>query len=150
MTQTTAFSGYTRRATETESKELIHDSYVMYIHTNICSRCGCGERYHELFEVWVHPVKTRTTGLRQQRRLMTTQLQDKHISYIELPDQSVPICSDCVSTYKSSTDKTPTAEPSLSAWADTLKRKAADAAKPAEKIARTSAPAKRIPTLDEL
>src|SRR5215472_5540714 len=117
------FHGYQRKATEAETHELVHDSYLMRIHNTCCARCGSGERYQELFEVWIHPTKTATTGLKQMRPVMTDQLKDMHIAYIEMPDARIPICSDCISTYKCATDQTPTKACTPEAWADTLKRK---------------------------
>jgi len=143
------FNSWQRKPSENEAKELVHDSYVMHIHTNVCRHCGCGERYQTMFEVWTHPTKTHTTGLKQMRPLMTDQLKDLHIAYIELPDQAIPICSDCIQTYKSATDKTPQLAADAGAWADTLRRKYTPEKKEV-KIARQYAAGKQIPTLDEL
>jgi hypothetical protein len=147
MTQTSIWQ---RKPTETESVEMVHDSYLMHIHNVHCTRCRGGERYTDLYEVWIHPTKTRTTGLKQLRKY-TGALKDMHVAYVELPISFIPICSDCVATYKSATDKTPLREADTASWAETLKRKYTPTAVAETKIARASSPAaKHIPTLDEL
>jgi hypothetical protein len=127
---------------ETEAKELTLDSYVMHIHTQICTNCDCAERFCELFEVWTHPTKTRTTALnvlhhadRIDHSLM--------ISYIELPKRPIPICSDCVEQYEIRDAERPTPAVSREAWAATLKRKYA----PAPSVQKTKP---HTPTLDDL
>lgn len=124
------------KLTETEAIELKLDSYMMQIHHTTCLRCKSGEQYSQLFEVWIHPIKTRHTGYRDLRPA-TQFLRDLPMSYIELPTRAIPICSDCVHTYQCSAAPIPANAASNAAWAETLKRKYAAA--PVEiKIARAS------------
>lgn len=129
------------KISEGEAKELILDSYVMYVHTHTCTNCECGERFSQLFEVWAHPTKTRTTGFRDLRPAGRID-RSLQISYIELARQSIPICSDCVAQYETTESERPAV--SREAWAATLKRKYTPPASPVKK----STPA--VPTLDDL
>jgi hypothetical protein len=129
------------RITESEAKELLLDSYVMYIHTHTCTNCECGERFSELFEVWAHPTKTRTTALNVLRP--ATRLDHSlQLAYIELPERPIPVCSDCAPTYDIGASP-PIPALSREEWAATLKRKYAP---PAASQPKKPAP----PTLDQL
>lgn len=109
------------KLTESDASELTLDSYLMHIYQTNCLRCGSGERYGQLFEVWTHPTKTRLSGFRELRPARGA-LRDLPIAYVEMPERANPICSDCVHTYQSPTNK-PTRPLSSQEWAETLKRK---------------------------
>lgn len=144
-TTTTNIAPIRPQLTEGDAALLFHDSYVMHIKTALCASCSCGERHSEMFEVWAHPTKTRTSNLHVLRKVIGTHLKDLEIVYIELPPISIPLCSECVNTFvhpnRSSTIGVATRE----AWADTLRRKYTPEPTPAAKS--TSRPA---PTLDQL
>jgi hypothetical protein len=137
---------------DTEQRELRLDSYVMHIRQTICTRCGCGERWSELNEVWVHPTKTRTTGFSQQRPAAGP-LKPLQINTVEHPDRQIPICSDCIHTYQA---PTPTPTASAAEWRETLKRKYAPQPTAAVHVARATKPARGevidfpAPTPDQL
>lgn len=141
------------KITETEAVELTLDSYLMRIHHTQCLRCKSGEQFSELFEVWVHPTKTRHTGFRDLRPA-TQFLRDLPMSYFELPLRAIPICSDCVHTYRCTASPIPANAASNAAWAETLKRKYAQAAPQEIKVARATQPTTRkdipAPTAEEL
>jgi hypothetical protein len=129
--------------TESDAALLIHDSYVMHRKTQLCESCGCGEQFSELFEVWIHPTKTRSTNLHVLRRAGAGALKDLEIAYISLPSISIPLCSECVETFVHPNRISTIGMASRAAWMDTLRRKytPAEAAKPA---------AKPEPSLDQL
>ena len=136
------------KITEAEASELTLDSYLMQIHNTLCDRCGSGERYGQLFEVWVHPIKTRQSGYKELRPARGA-LKPLPIAYVDMAEHRNSICSDCVHTYETPTAK---AIPAVSAqaWAETLKRKYTPE-KPEPKIARsTGAAGIPAPTPDEL
>jgi hypothetical protein len=109
------------RLSESEVSELQLDSYVVHIHQQACLNCDCRERFSHLFEVWTHPTKTRTTGFRDLR-LTSDQPRDLPIAVVELPERSIPLCSDCAETYDR--PGLPAIQPiSRSDWEATLKRK---------------------------
>lgn len=129
-----------QKLTETEQTELKLNSYLMHIHRTYCRRCGSGEQYQTLFEVWTHPTKTRISGYRDLRPARS-QLKDLPMACLELPERPIEICSDCVHTYTCTASPIPSNAASAAAWAETLKRKAQEETKPAEiKIARASQP----------
>jgi hypothetical protein len=128
---------------EVEAKALKLDSYVMHIHTQICQNCSCGERFSQLFEVWTHPDKTRTTGF---RKLQPAQRLDHSldVAFIELPEAQIPICSDCVDQYEIRPEEKPIRAISRLEWEQMLKRKHTPAPAPSQ----STKPAP--PTLDQL
>lgn len=137
------------KITEAEAVELQLDSYVMHIHNTICG-CGSGERYGQLFEVWIHPTKTRLSGFRELRPARGA-LKDLPITYVDMPTEHKWICSDCITSYKSPTHGEPLPAVSAQAWAETLKRKYAP--EPATiRVARSTGAAGGIPapTPDQL
>lgn len=132
------------KLSESEAAELQLDSYVMHIHNHRCLACDCVERFSHLFEVWIHPTKTRTTALNVLKPAMS--LQHLPIAYIDLPELPIPVCSDCIETFQHrelATSVLPAADPA--SWRETLRRKytPAPAAKPA-------AEPKKEPSLDQL
>jgi hypothetical protein len=134
------------RLNETEIHELQLDSYQLQIHTHSCTHCECDERFSLLFEVWVHPYKTRTTGFKDLRRSYAP-LQDLPLAVIEMPVRQVPICSDCIDTFER-VGLPPVQPISEAAWAETLKRKYAPA--PVAPVADKTASGRTIPSLDQL
>jgi hypothetical protein len=135
--------------TQNEAVELQLDSYVMHIHNTHCARCDSGERYGAMWEVWTHPTKTRTSGFRQLVPHVGP-LRDLPIAYIEMAEETIFVCSDCINTYASHSAPAPVQVVSPAAWAETLKRKYAPAAAEV-KIARKSTPhVSDIPSLDDL
>ena len=134
--------------TASESQELALDSYVMYIHNHECTACGCCEQFSQIFEVWLHPTKTRLTNFRDLRPAVGA-LKPLPLRYIEAPHQTIPICSDCVSLYRAPQGERIKPISNMD-WQETLKRKyAPPAAEP--KVAKQSAsPQKAVPTLDQI
>ena len=135
------------KLSESEAAELQLDSYVMHIHNHRCQRCDCVERFSYLFEVWVHPTKTRSSALNVLKPATT--LQRLAIAYIELPELPILICSDCIEGFQHHelTDSVlPVANPA--AWRETLQRKYTP--QPAAKPAPTATTEKKEPTLDQL
>lgn len=134
------------QVTESDAALLFHDSYVMHIKTHLCTSCQCGERFSQLFEVWAHPTKTRKTNLHVLRAVTSLQLKDLEIVYIELPQTTVPLCSECVNTFVHPNRVSTIGVASRAAWAETLRRKYA----PAEPAEGPSNRAKHTPTLEDL
>lgn len=136
--------------TESESKELLLDSYVMYINNHHCAACGALERFSQCFEVWVHPTKTRTTGLRDLRPI-SGRLKDLPLAVLAANEKVVPICYKCSWTHQNR-GKPTVAQPPLSreAWAETLKRKYAPTPNEPKIATRSAASPKMVPTLDQL
>lgn len=120
--------------TPSDAALLTLDSYVMHIKTNHCTSCSCSERYSEMFEVWVHPTKTATSGLNVLRKVVGTTLKDLEIAYIELPPKQIPLCEECVNTFVHPERLSTIGVASREAWAETLRRKyTPEPAKPAGK-----------------
>lgn len=142
------------RLSETDQNELKLDSYHMYIHHTSCIRCGSGEQYSELQEVWIHPTKTRTTGLKVMRPAAEP-LKPVNMTFHHKPTRQIPICSDCVHTYQTPAKGAPDNVASMAEWAETLKRKY-EPSTPTIKIARASQPSAGTkseiipPTADQL
>lgn len=131
---------------ESDSNALVFDSYVMHVNCNVCNGCGTEEIWSKLWEVWVHPTKVRTTGMRKLCEPTGPNDQSKRLAIIKVPRKFVPICSECVVARRGKDDIAPI---SNEAWADTLKRKYAPAASEV-KVAKPTAPAKVVPTLDQI
>lgn len=120
----TLIVGRGAQLTESDANLLFHDSYVMHIKTNMCASCACGERHSELFEVWAHPTKTRTSNLHVLRKVTGhVVLKDLEIVYIELPATPIPLCSECVNTFVHPNRSSTIGIASREAWAETLRRK---------------------------
>lgn len=107
---------------ESDAALLIHDSYVMHIKTHHCTSCQCSERFSQLFEVWTHPTKTRSTGLTVLKATGPA-LKDLEIAYIELPATNIPLCEECVNTFVHPNRVSTIGMASREAWAETLRRK---------------------------
>lgn len=128
---------------ESTAAEMVIDSYVVHRSTQSCKTCLSVECYSTIFEVWVHPTKTRTTGVRSLK-LSVGELKNLPIAIVDLPERAVPTCYDCVETYAPH-GSTPIPPASRLAWEETLKRKYA-APEPARSAPRES----HIPTLESL
>lgn len=109
--------------TESDAALLFHDSYVMHMNTQLCESCKCGERFSQLFEVWVHPTKTRATNLHVLRKAIGLVLKDLEIAYIDLPPIRIPLCTECVNTFVHPNRTSTIGLGSREAWAETLRRK---------------------------
>lgn len=129
---------------ESDAALLIHDSYVMHIKTQHCTSCSCSERFSQMFEVWTHPTKTRSTGLTVLKATGPL-LKDLDIAYIELPATSIPLCEECVNTFVHPNRVSTIGMASREAWAETLRRKYAP-----EPQSASDSKAKPSPTLNML
>jgi hypothetical protein len=142
------------KLTESDQGELRLDSYLMYIHNTHCVRCHSGERYGQLYEVWIHPTKTRLSGFRELRPAHGALRDGLHINYVEIPERLISICSDCVRDYKVPAESTAATNViSAQEWAETLRRKYSPApAEPKAPRAAAASPNKDIPppTPDQL
>ena len=138
--------------TESESRELALDSYVLYAHTNNCANCGNTEKYSQLYEVWLHPTKTRNSNLRDLRPV-AGKLRDLPIYQVAAVPRAIPVCTECATGAPRAAGGRPIQVMPLSreAWAETLKRKYAAPA-PEPKVAKTTATPSRkvVPTLDQI
>lgn len=127
------------KLSEGDAAQLIHDSYLAQIRNQGCLNCNCGEKWIELYEVWVHPTKTQHSALAVKRPTNRI-LEGFPLNYFEIPATTVPVCSECITTYKVGTgDPIPAA--SREEWARTLVRKYAP------EPSKSSRPE---PTLDQL
>ena len=140
--------------TENESKELLFDSYVTYINTHQCAACGSIETFSQCFEVWLHPTKSKTSSFRDLRPVVGTSLKPMNMAVIRAPARMVPICHHCATRYRvQGRPEQVAVAMNNDAWHETLRRKAAAAAPPAEvKVANKSAtaPSKVVPRLDQI
>lgn len=139
--------------TESESKDMVLDSYVTYIHAHTCSSCGCVESFSQVFEVWLHPTKTRTTNLRDLRPVVGLALKPLNMAIIKVPPKMIPICCACAGSYKVvGRPEMVTVHANMDSWQETLRRKyAPPSAEP--KIAKTAAHSsstKTVPRLDQI
>lgn len=141
-------AGNKMKITEADAVELKHDSYVMHIHQNSCT-CGSGERYGLVYEVWVHPTKTRLSGFKLLKPAGNGPLRtDVPMAYMEMPRKRLVVCSDCVHEYKThEIQAQPAANPQ--AWAETLKRKYTPEPQ-AAKTTKSDAGGIPAPTADQL
>jgi len=136
-----------QQLTAGESQELVLDSYVMYIHTHQCKACGCGEQFSQLFEVWLHPTKTRLSNFKDLRPVVGA-LKPLTVNYMYTQETTIPLCSECVEQYVAPQGEK-AAPLTNAAWQETLKRKyAPPSAEP--KVAKTTTTPKAVPTLDQI
>ena len=149
-----AFHHHPQTISESESHELALDSYVLYAHTNTCVNCGNTEKHSEIYEVWLHPTKTRNSNLRDLRPV-GIKLKDLPIYQVAAAPRAIPVCTECATGAPRAAGGRPIQVMPLSreAWAETLKRKYAPPAAEV-KIAKTTAspasPRKVVPTLDQI
>jgi hypothetical protein len=142
------------KISETESHELALDSYVMYLHTQTCATCRAAESWSQIYEVWTHPTKTRTSNYRELRPLGGKTLkQDLPIAALARKPMTVPICTICVNHHAPKFGMKVVV--SETEWQETLKRKyAAPTAEP--RVAKPTTPSgsakpkQMIPTLDQI
>lgn len=109
------------KLSEAEAAAYHHDSYLMQIREQLCTACGCGEKWSELFEVWAHPYHTRHTRAVQLRSTTVIRLGFA-VAYTALAKVEVPVCSECIETFKPQEGALLPAI-SHSAWLDTVRRK---------------------------
>jgi hypothetical protein len=122
------------------------DSYVMHVHTHHCRNCTSTEQFSSLYEVWVDPRRPTTRQLKPYTSCLP--LRGLHINYINLPAHTIPICSDCISTYHREAAATPL---NPTSWAETIKRKYAPApATPTKPAPAKVTPLRAIPNLEDL
>jgi hypothetical protein len=134
--------------TESESRDMLLDSYVTYIHNHHCSNCGQVETFAQCFEVWLHPTKTRTSNLRDMRPVVGP-LKPLNMAVLNAPDRKIPICHHCAANYRvQGRPEIVTVKSTNDQWQETLRRKYAPA--PTEKVAKPAAPARAVPTLDQI
>jgi hypothetical protein len=130
--------------TLTDDREMMLDSYVLHVNTQVCVTCGSCERYSTLFECWRHPKKKLT----KLSRVDGQALKKLPLAHVNQPQKSIPMCTRCIGKYDS-TDLTPLPPVSPAEWAETLKRKYAPVQ--AEiKVAAPRTPTKLIPNLEDL
>ena len=122
ITQAT-FKKLQPQISENVAEELILDSYVMHRHHQECMKCECGEEFSTMFEVWVHPTKTRYNGYRQLKRVVLPFKEDLDVSVIDLPKQKIPLCTECVELHEPHGRATVFPPCSAERWAETLQRK---------------------------
>ena len=137
--------------TENESKELLFDSYVTYVHSHHCANCGAIETFSQCFEVWLHPTKTRSTNLRDLRPVVGLELKPMNMAQLDVPPRKIPICHKCVGSYKViGSPQTVSVKTSLGEWQETLRRKY-EPPKAEPKVAKPATASKKfIPTLGDL
>lgn len=145
MTITQATSAKLRLITENDATEMLLDSYIMHRGRQRCLNCDCMESYSTLFEVWIHPTKTRTTGL-TSLRLWTgpAAMKALPLAFLTLPVRSIPVCDDCIEAFEPH-GEAPIPHASREAWADTLRRKYTP-----EPASRSESAKPSAPTLDML
>lgn len=133
-----------QQVTEGQAAQLVHDSYLVQLHQHICTNCQCGESYIQLFEVWVHPTLTGQTKY-AVKRPTTTIKPGLDVVYLGMPEQEMPVCSECVAHYKvADANLAPVA--TREAWAETLARKARERTEAVAKQQRE----KHVPKLEDL
>lgn len=142
MTITQSARTHLKLISETTASEMILDSYVMQRSRQRCLHCDTIEAYSTIFEVWTHPTKTRTTGVRSLRVFVGT-LKKLPLAIVDLPERTIPTCYDCVEDFETEGEK-PIAPVSRESWEATLRRKYTP-----EPSRSDSAP-KHVPTLESL
>jgi hypothetical protein len=120
----------------------------MHINTHHCRACGCTEQFSTLYEVWVLP-KTPTTRQLKPRMSVLPLKDDLHVAYINMRERTIPICSDCVSTYRRAADQSPLPEADPGQWAETIRRKYAPEPRVPRLATRVTNP-KAIPSIEDL
>ena len=137
--------------TETESRELLLDSYVTYIHNHHCANCGQTETFAQCFEVWLHPTKTRSSNLRDMRPVIGPALKPLNMAVLQAPERKIPICHHCAANYRVvGRPEIVTVRSTNDQWQETLRRKYAPAPTEPKVATRSSVPPKVIPTLDQI
>src|SRR6516162_5286441 len=130
-----------------QERDLVLDSYVMHINTHHCRNCTSTEQFSTLYEVCVLPKTPTTRQLKPRMSVMS--LDPKlRVAYINMRERTIPICSDCVATYRRAADQSPLPEADPGQWAETIKRKYAPAPSVLKVATRTNP--KAIPSIDDL
>jgi hypothetical protein len=136
--------------TESESRDMLLDSYVTYVHTHHCTNCDGIETFSQCFEVWLHPTKTRTSNLRDMRPVVGP-LKPLNMTVLSAPGRNIPICHRCAASYRVvGRPEIVTVQSTNNQWQETLRRKYAPAPTEPKVAARSSTPAKVIPSLDQI
>ena len=136
--------------TESESREMMLDSYVTYIHNHECSTCHHVETFSQCFEVWLHPTKTRNTNLRDLRSVIGD-LKPLSMTVLKAQPKKIPICSACVGHYKVvGKPEIVTVHTDSGSWQETLRRKYAPPPAESKAAAKPQAASKVVPTLDQI
>ena len=131
-----------------QERDLVLDSYVMHINTHHCRNCTSTEQFSTLYEVWVLPKHPTTKHLKARMSLLP--LDSKlRVAYINMRERTIPICSDCVATYRRAADQSPLPEADPGQWAETIKRKYAPEPRVTRLATRQTNP-KAIPSIDDL
>ena len=131
-----------------QERDLVLDSYVMHINTHHCRNCTSTEQFSTLYEVWVLP-KTPTTRRLTPRMSVLPLKPDLRVAYINMRERTIPICSDCVATYRRAADQSPLPEADPGQWAETIRRKYAPEPRVTRLATRVTNP-KAIPSIDDL
>jgi hypothetical protein len=135
--------------TETESRDMMLDSYVTHIRNHRCTNCGQTETFTQCFEVWLHPTKTRSSNLRDLRAVVGDTLKPLNMAVLTVPEKKIPICHHCASQYRVvGRPEIVIARSTNEQWQETLRRKHAQAQ--TEKVAKPAAPVKTVPRLDQI
>src|SRR5215471_5146208 len=135
-----------QQISENESKEMLLDSYVTHIHIHECN-CGAFETWSQVFEVWCHPTKTRTTRLTLLRPVVGLELKPLSMTVVQVPRKRIPICHRCAHGYKvTGKPEIVTVQSSNERWQETLHRKYAEPSK----APAPAAPVKAVPRLDQI
>jgi hypothetical protein len=74
---------------------------------------------------------------------------DLRVAYIKMRERTIPICSDCVATYRRAADQSPLPEADPGQWAETIRRKYAPEPRVTRLATRVTNP-KAIPSIDDL
>ena len=134
--------------TESESHELALDSYVMYLNLQTCATCGATEKWSQIYEVWLHPTKTRLSNFKDLRPISGPLKPSLSIAALQTRAKSIALCSHCVPYIPKVTGHRIIA--SSAEWEETLKRKYAAPAAQEPRVAKRTTPQRAVPTLDEL
>jgi len=137
-----------QQISENESKEMVLDSYVTHIHTSECNKCGTHEVWSQVFEVWCHPTKTRSTRLTSLRPVVGLDLKPLNMAIVDVPTKRIPICHHCAHAYKVvGKPEVVTVASSNQRWQETIQRKYAEPPKPQASPAPAT---KAVPRLDQI
>ena len=136
--------------TESESREMMLDSYVTYIHRHECATCQNVETFSQCFEVWLHPTKSRNTNLRDLRSVIGD-LKPLNMAVLKAQPKKIPICAACVDHYKVvGKPEIVTVRTDSGSWQETLRRKYAPPAAEGKVAKPTTTATKVVPTLDQI
>lgn len=106
-----------------ENAHYVLDSYLMHIGTVACKNCGFIQEHSTVHEVWILPTNTARTAYRNLRPCTSLQ-QGFDLAITHLAEKDTPVCLQCVESLDQSKLPKPYTITSMSAWEETLKRKA--------------------------